>query len=72
MTDKTPPIDPIDAFFWQFSKTLRERDPEGHRSGEIAKKIRLAVSSDEHQYIEEACREALMNYQRKLMGTAPP
>jgi hypothetical protein len=69
MTDSSDPaIDPLDAFLWQFSKTLQDRDPEGRKSGEIAKRIHLALSTDEMIMVEEACREALKNYQRKLTG----
>jgi len=66
-----PAFDPIEAFIWIYSKTLREHDPEGRlqKSEAIAKKIYLALSSDDIKYLDEACREAIMDDQRRLMGT---
>jgi hypothetical protein len=67
MTDN-PAIDPLDAFLWQFS-SLHKTDPEGRQSGEIAKRIHLALSTDEMIIVEEACREALTNCQPRLIGS---
>lgn len=67
MADSSDPsIDPIEAFIWLFSQI---DDPDGHRSAEIAKRIHLALSTDEVLILDRACREALKNYQRKVMGT---
>ena len=61
-----PAIDPIEAFLWLFSEDLNKIDPEGRVSKEIAKKLHLALTTREAGFLDQACREALKNYQRKL------
>jgi hypothetical protein len=66
-----PAFDPIEAFLWIYSKTLREHDPDGRlmKSEAMAKKIYVALSTDEVKYFAEACRQAIMDDQKRLMGT---
>jgi hypothetical protein len=67
MTDaKEPVIDPIDAFVFMFSDDLRKLDPEGVVSAGIARKIQQALSTQEIAFLDQACQEAIKNYQRKL------
>lgn len=72
MSDQDPSIDPIEAFIWTFSKSLREIDPEGIKSAEITKRIHLALSTQDIIYLDQACRQAIMDDQRRLLGTPVP
>lgn len=67
MTDD-PSIDPIEAFIWLFSG-LTSDDSDTRKAAEIAHRIHLSLSTDEILVLDRACREALKNYQRRLMGT---
>jgi len=69
MSDQDPSIDPIEAFLWIYSKDLRKDDPDGFIAAEIARKIHLALSTQEVIYLDQACRQAIMDDQRRLMGT---
>jgi hypothetical protein len=63
---KEPVIDPIDAFVFMFSDDLRKFDPDGVISAGIARKVHQALSAQEVIFLDQACQEALKNYQRKL------
>ena len=65
MTDD-PSIDPIEAFIWLLGGLGPD---ETERSARIAKRIHVALGSDDIHVLDRACREALKNYQRKVMGT---
>lgn len=63
-----PLIDPIEAFIWLFGG-LSSDDADLRKAAEMAKRIQLAVSTDESEILSRACREAIKGYQRKLLGT---